>query len=147
MGDHVSIRYSSAPSFSYGSCYQNRDATPAQNFTNPVTHTLRYIMKRIQGRVPRLLMFGSGLESIPLIRLMIMGNNSPYKPTGLFPGKHGMNNNLKSLSCTSHADINNFCICLGVGAGICIKHKETSINLVTLYTATKYVFHVLSTDQ
>ena len=91
MGDHVSIRYSSAPSFSYGSCYQNRDAAPAQNFTNPVTHTLQYIMKQIHGRVPRLLMFGSGLESIPLIRLMIMGNNSPYKPTGLFPGKHGMN--------------------------------------------------------
>lgn len=25
----------------------------------------------------------------------------------------------------------------GVGAGICVKHKDTSVNLVTLYTATK----------
>ena len=46
-------------------------------------------MRRIQGRVPRLLMFGSGLESVPLIKLMILETNSPYKPTGLFPGKDG----------------------------------------------------------
>ena len=73
----------------YGSCYQNRETTPAQNYSNPVTHTLRYIMRRIQGRVPRLLLFGSGLESIPLIRLMILEKNSPYQPIGLFPGKDG----------------------------------------------------------
>lgn len=46
-------------------------------------------MRRIQGRIPRLVMFGSGLETIPLIKLMIMESNSPYKPTGLFPGKDG----------------------------------------------------------
>lgn len=46
-------------------------------------------MRRIQGRIPRLVVFGSGLETVPLIKLMILESNSPYKPTGLIPGKDG----------------------------------------------------------
>ena len=75
---------------SYGNCYVNRDSIPTQNsFSYPVINTLRSLMHRLQGRIPRLLMFGSGLESIPLVRLMIMEKDSPYQPVGLFPGKEG----------------------------------------------------------
>jgi len=34
-------------------------------------------------------MFGSGLESIPLVRNMLWENSSPYQPVRLFPGKEG----------------------------------------------------------
>jgi hypothetical protein len=100
----------------YGSCFVNRTtAVSHQNsFTFPVvTQKLRSFMRLLQGHVPRLLMFGSGLESIPLVKRMILDTNSPYKPTTLFPGKDG------------------------AGSGMGIKHNNTSINLVTLYTATK----------
>ena len=34
-------------------------------------------------------MFGSGLESIPLVCNMLWEESSPYRPVRLFPGKEG----------------------------------------------------------
>lgn len=34
-------------------------------------------------------MFGSGLESLPFVRMLMWEKVSPYKPVGLFPGKDG----------------------------------------------------------
>ena len=76
--------------FSYSSCFVNRTSVPTQHsFSYPVTQKLRSFMRRLQGHVPRLLLFGSGLETVPLIKRMIMDTNSPYKPAGMFPGKDG----------------------------------------------------------
>ena len=75
--------------FSYASCYVNRLSLPVQSFTHPVAHKLRKLMRRLQGAFSRLLMFGSGLESVPLVKTMLWEPQSPYKPTGLFPGKDG----------------------------------------------------------
>lgn len=71
--------------FSYSSCYTNRATVPYQ----PFTQRIQSFMRRLQGHVPRLLMFGSGLETVPLVKRMILDTNSPYKPAGLFPGKDG----------------------------------------------------------
>lgn len=87
---------------------------PAHSFTHPVTHKLKLLVRKLQRNVPRLLMFGSGLESVPIVKMMLWEELSPYRPTGMFPGKDG------------------------VGSGVCISHRNNSINLVTLYTATKY---------
>ena len=59
-------------------------------------------------------MFGSGLESLPVVRAMMLDDNSPYRPMGLYPGQDG------------------------VGSGMRIHHRDTPLNLVTLYTATRY---------
>jgi hypothetical protein len=58
-------------------------------------------------------MFGSGLESVPLVRSMLWEADSPYHPIGLSPGKDG------------------------VGSGVCIQHRDTAVNLITLYTSTR----------
>jgi hypothetical protein len=44
---------------------------------------------------------------------MLWEGDSPYRPIGLYPGKDG------------------------VGSGVCIQHKDTPVNLITLYTATR----------
>jgi len=41
-------------------------------------------------------MFGSGLESLPLVRNMLWEDASPYRPVKLFPGKEGQ------LSCVQY---------------------------------------------
>ncbi|XP_011404472.1 PREDICTED: F-box only protein 4-like isoform X1 [Amphimedon queenslandica] len=93
----------------YESCFTNRDSVPYQ----PFTQRLQSFVRRLQGHIPRLLMFGSGLETVPLVKRMILDSNSPYKPIGLVPGKDG------------------------AGSGISIKHNNATVNLITLYTATK----------
>lgn len=46
-------------------------------------------MHRLQGHVPRVLVFGSGLESLPFVRTLMWEPASPYRPIGLCPGKEG----------------------------------------------------------
>ena len=132
------------PPCRYASCYANRSSLPTQSFTQPVTHKLRKLMRRLQGTSPRLIMFGSGLESVPLVKTMLWQPQSPYQPTGLFPGKDGTPNSKPSLSsilnsCAFVSTFINIFISFftGVGSGVRICHRNTPINLVTLYTATK----------
>ena len=47
-------------------------------------------MRKIQGIVPRVLVFGSGLETLPFVRTLMWEQASPYRPVGLCPGKDGM---------------------------------------------------------
>lgn len=93
-------------------CHQD-ERRPRQSFASPLAGRLRSLMRKIQGHIPRILMFGSGLESVPLVRSMLWENDSPYHPVGLYPGKNG------------------------VGSGVCIQHRDTALNLITLYTATR----------
>ena len=134
--------------YRYANCYANRLSLPTQSFTHPVTHKLRKLMRRLQGASPRLLMFGSGLESVPFVKTMLWQPLSPYQPTGLFPGKDGTPNSKLSLSSISLfsdscAFVSTFITLIflnsltGVGSGVRICHRNTPINLVTLYTATK----------
>jgi F-box protein 4 len=102
-----------SPKQIYCQCRCHRDTLPHQSFAHPITGRLRSLVRRIQGHIPRLLMFGSGLESVPLVRSMLWEGDSPYRPIGLYPGKDG------------------------VGSGVCIQHKDTPVNLITLYTATR----------
>ena len=46
-------------------------------------------------------MFGSGLESIPLVRNMLWEESSPYRPVRLFPGKEG---NCYKTYCMHYCD-------------------------------------------
>ena len=46
-------------------------------------------MYRLQGHVPRVLVFGSGLENLPFVRTLMWEPASPYRPIGLCPGKGG----------------------------------------------------------
>jgi len=48
---------------------------------------LKSLTRRLGPRIPRVVMFGSGLESIPLVRNMLWEESSPYRPVRLFPGK------------------------------------------------------------
>ena len=75
---------------SYCRCLCGRDERPRQSFAHPITGRLRSLVRRIQGHVPRLLMFGSGLESVPLVRSMLWERDSPYHPIGLSPGRDGV---------------------------------------------------------
>ena len=104
---------------------------------------------RIQGHIPRLLMFGSGLESLPLVRLMMWEVDSPYRPIGLYPGKDGMCACVCVCACVRVRVCVCVCVCVrvsmfvlfivtGVGSGVCIQHRDTPVNLITLYTATRY---------
>jgi F-box protein 4 len=102
-----------SPKQIYCRCLCHRDERPRQSFAYPITGRLRSLVRKIQGHVPRLLMFGSGLESVPLVRSMLWEADSPYHPIGLSPGKDG------------------------VGSGVCIQHRDTAVNLITLYTATR----------
>ena len=58
-------------------------------FSNGVTKVFKSLSRRLRPRIPRVVMFGSGLESIPLVRNMLWENTSPYRPVRLFPGKEG----------------------------------------------------------
>ena len=58
-------------------------------FSNGVTKVFKSLSRRLRPRIPRVVMFGSGLESIPLVRNMFWENTSPYRPVRLFPGKEG----------------------------------------------------------
>lgn len=84
---------------------------------HPLDHTLagrfKSLVRYISGHVPKVLMFGSGLESLPVVQAMMLDDNSPYRPMGLYPGQDG------------------------VGSGMRIHHRDTPVNLVTLYTATR----------
>lgn len=75
--------------YSYCRCCQLRTALPRQTFTRPLTSRLRSLVRRVQGHIPRVLMFGSGLESVPLVRTLLWEDASPYRPIGLHPGKDG----------------------------------------------------------
>lgn len=78
-----------------------------------ITSKFKSLVRYISGHVPKVLMFGSGLESLPVVRAMMFDDNSPYRPMGLYPGQDG------------------------VGSGMRIQHRDVPLNLVTLYTATR----------
>lgn len=58
-------------------------------FSNGVVKVFKSLTRRLRPHIPRVVMFGSGLESIPLVRNMLWENSSPYRPVRLFPGKEG----------------------------------------------------------
>ena len=95
-------------------------------------------MHRLQGHVPRVLVFGSGLENLPFVRTLMWEPASPYRPIGLCPGKEGVyavhNAVLINCTCLIHTINQTF---TGVGSGVCIQHRNTPVNLITLYTATR----------
>lgn len=102
------------PKTLYSQCYVHRSSVPThQSFTYPFTSRLRSLVRRLQGHVSKIILFGSGLESLPFVRKLFWEKDSPYLPIGLYPGRDG------------------------VGSGVCIQHGSTPLNLVTLYTATK----------
>lgn len=68
----------------------HRDSVPAHHsFTSPFTARLRSLVRRLQGHVAKVVLFGSGLESLPFVRKLFWEQDSPYKPIGLYPGKDG----------------------------------------------------------
>lgn len=75
--------------FSYSRCYSNRACAPAASFASPITSKIKWFLRRLHGHVPKILMFGSGLESLPFVHMLMWEEASPYKPVGLFPGKDG----------------------------------------------------------
>ena len=96
---HVHCIYRSSPVFDvytyllfcrYCKCRCRRDTLPRHSIVHPITGRLRSLVRRIQGHIPRILMFGSGLESVPLVRSMLWEERSPYHPIGLYPGKDGV---------------------------------------------------------
>lgn len=75
----------------YRECYIHREGIPPpQSFTYPFTSRLRSLVRRLQGHVPKVILFGSGLESLPFVRKLFWEQDSPYTPIGLYPGKDGM---------------------------------------------------------
>ena len=74
----------------YSQCYRNRKCVPASSFTSPVIMKLKWLLRRLQGSVPKVVVFGSGLESLPFVRRLMWEESSPYKTIGLVPGKDGM---------------------------------------------------------
>lgn len=67
-------------------------------------------------------------------------NSSPYRPIGLSPGKDGqlLSINVSVLDLAlSLLLVLCVCVCAGVGSGVCVQHKETAVNLITLYSAPK----------
>ena len=50
---------------------------------------LKSLTRRLRPHIPRVVMFGSGLESMPLVRNMLWEESSPYRPVRLFPSKEG----------------------------------------------------------
>ena len=77
--------------FSYSKCYVHRESLPPrQSFAYPFTSRLRSLVRRLQGHVAKVVLFGSGLESLPFIRKLFWEKDSPYTPIGLYPGRDGM---------------------------------------------------------
>ena len=115
----------------YRRCFSNRSYLSANSFTSPITNKIKWFLRRLRGHIPKVLVFGSGLESLPFIRMLMWEKSSPYKPVGLFPGKEGLNS-------TGHQSQLVIVVFPGVGSGFCIEHSDGSpINLVTLYTTNK----------
>ena len=96
-------------------------------------------MYRLQGHVPRVLVFGSGLENLPFVRTLMWEPASPYRPIGLCPGKGGAYavHNAVLMELYMFNTYNQPNIHTGVGSGVCIQHRNTPVNLITLYTATR----------
>ena len=75
--------------YRYARCSAPAHTPVERPFSNGVTKVFRSLTRRLRPRIPRVVMFGSGLESIPLVRNMLWENSSPYRPVRLFPGKEG----------------------------------------------------------
>ena len=59
------------------------------SFTNFVTSRIKWFIGRLHGHVPKVLVFGSGMESLPFIHMLLWEKSSPFKPIGMYPGKDG----------------------------------------------------------